>query len=576
VVALALALAFAIASGLRPSVGLVTAIVAGLVAGVFGPPGVWTDRGLGSRPPSVGGEVRPWMGGHHRSAGRRAGPAGRDRTDRPCGAYVPWPVVDECAVGIAVIIFLQQVPTALGVPKPAGTGIAVVAWRSLVRWVGIPGFEWLVLVTVVAVAMVGLPHLHRALPASLIGVVAATVVAGAAGWKVARIGTLPSSLPIPSLPPLGCVPELVSAAIDLAVLAAIESLLSAKVADALTDGPPSDPNRELVGQGLTSVASPVFGGMPSTGAIARTAVNARSGEHTRLSAIVHSLVLLGVVLAAGSLVARIPVAALAGVLMLTAVRMVGPAVPTRTGRSTRSGAAILVLTAVATVAVNLIVVIEIGLAVAGALALLHLARSAAFMSERLSNDDGGSELRRATDGYVLVYRIDGPLFFAVSQWFLEEFASIGDARVVILRLADVPGMDASAAHVFDDLPAAVGHAPAPRRPVAGPRRRLTGLCSWASRLRLVASDHYLKPLSQTTISDRCRSGVHALAQLGQETLDGHPDLLGGVPIPHGNGVVLQRVEVHRHTPRRPHFVLPTVALADGLGSVIVAHEVGLQ
>jgi SulP family sulfate permease len=238
--------------------------------------------------------------------------------------------------------------------------------------------------------------------------------------------------------------------VAVAVLAAMESLLSAKVAHALTDGPPSDPDRELFGQGLASLASAVFGGMPSTGAIARTAVNARAGARTRLSAIVHSATLLVVVLVAGSLVARIPVAALAGVLMVTAVRMVDPSNVWSILRSTRSDTAVLILTAAATVAVNLIVAIEVGLAVAGALALLHLARSATFTSERLS-DDGGGDLRRETDGHVLVYRIDGPLFFAVSQRFLEEFASVGDVRVVILRLADVQGMDASAAHALGEI-----------------------------------------------------------------------------------------------------------------------------
>jgi SulP family sulfate permease len=454
VVALPLALAFAIAAGLSPSVGLVTAIVAGLVAGVFGGSDLQVSGPTGAMAVVLLPLVAKFGPGSVATVGLLAGGlvllAGIARIGRVV-AYVPWPVVEGFAVGIAVIIFLQQVPTAFGVPKPAGTGTAVVAWRSLVRWVGVPGFESLSLVVVVAVAMVGLPRLYRALPASLIGVFAATVMAGAAGWKIARIGTLPSSLPIPSLPPLGRVPELVSAAVAVAVLAAIESLLSAKVADALTDGPPSDPDRELVGQGLASVASAVFGGMPSTGAIARTAVNARAGARTRLSAIVHSLTLLGIVLAAGSLVARIPVAALAGVLMVTAVRMVDPANVWSVLRSTRSDAAVLVLTAVATVAVNLIVAIETGLAVAGALALLHLARSATFTSERLSDDHGGSELRRATDGHVLVYRIDGPLFFAVSQRFLEEFASIGDVQVVILRLADVQGLDASAAHALGEI-----------------------------------------------------------------------------------------------------------------------------
>jgi SulP family sulfate permease len=191
--------------------------------------------------------------------------------------------------------------------------------------------------------------------------------------------------------------------------------------------------------------------MPSTGAIARTAVNARAGARTRLSAIVHALTLLVVVLAAGSLVAKVPLAALAGVLMVTAVRMVDPSNVWSILRSTRSDAAVLVLTAIATVAVNLIVAIEVGLAVAGVLALLHLARSATFTSERLSDDGAGHGSQHLVDEHVLVYRIDGPLFFAVAQRFLEEFATVSDARVVILRLADVHGLDASAAHALGDI-----------------------------------------------------------------------------------------------------------------------------
>ncbi len=459
VVALPLALAFAISAGLSPAVGLTTAIVAGLVAGVFGGSDLQVSGPTGAMAVVLLPVVARFGAGSVATVGLMAGAmvlvAGGLRLGRVV-AYVPWPVVEGFAVGIAVVIFLQQVPAALGVVKPGGSSTAVVAWHSVSRWASAPHLEALALVAVVAVAMVALPRLHRALPASLLGVILATGVAGVAGWSVTRIGALPSSLPVPRVPALGRVPQLASAALAVAVLAAMESLLSAKVADALTDGRPSDPDRELVGQGLASLASSMFGGMPSTGAIARTAVNARAGARTRLSAVVHSLTLLTVVLVAGSLVARIPEAALAGVLMVTAVRMVDPSNVWSVLRSTRSDAAVLVLTAVATVAVNLIVAIELGLAVAGGLALLHLARSATFTSERLSGDPGdddGDDVHglRSIDDHVLVYRIDGPLFFAVSQRFLEEFASIGDVRVVILRLADVQGLDASAAHALGDI-----------------------------------------------------------------------------------------------------------------------------
>ncbi len=227
-------------------------------------------------------------------------------------AYIPWPVVEGFTVGIAVIIFLQQVPGALGVAKPAGENTAVVAVRALHVATGSWHGQALLLVALVAVVMVALPRVHRSLPSSLIAVIVATVVASAAGWDVARIGTLPHGLPTPTLPDLGQTPHLLSAALAVAVLAAIESLLSAKVADGMADVSSSDPDRELFGQGLANLASAAFGGMPATGAIARTAVNARAGARTRLAAVVHSITLLVVVLFAGSLVARIPLAALGG------------------------------------------------------------------------------------------------------------------------------------------------------------------------------------------------------------------------------------------------------------------------
>ncbi len=299
--------------------------------------------------------------------------------------------------------------------------------------------------------MVGLPRVHRALPASLLAVIGATVVVGLTGWNVAVIGALPHRLPTPSLPDLGQAPQLVSAAFAVAVLAAIESLLSAKVADGMADLTPSDPDRELFGQGLANVASALFGGMPATGAIARTAVNARAGARTRLAAMVHSVTLLAVVLFASSLVGRIPLAALAGVLMVTAVRMVDVHNVRAVLRSTRSDASVLVLTAVATVAFDLIVAIEIGIVVAGALALRHLARSATFTAERLTPEVSADDEHDLLSEHILVYRIDGPLFFGASQRFLTEFTAVSDVRVVILRLAELQALDATAAQSLGEI-----------------------------------------------------------------------------------------------------------------------------
>ena len=209
VVALPLALAFAIAAGLSPAVGLTTAIVAGLVAGVFGGSDLQVSGPTGAMAVVLLPVVARFGAGSVATVGLMAGvlvlAAGALRLGRVV-AYVPWPVVEGFAVGIAVVIFLQQVPAALGVVKPAGASTAVVAWRSLSHWADAPHLESLALVAVVAVVMVGLPRLHRALPASLLGVIVATVVAGVGGWTVTRIGALPSSLPVPHLPRAGAGP----------------------------------------------------------------------------------------------------------------------------------------------------------------------------------------------------------------------------------------------------------------------------------------------------------------------------------------------------------------------------------
>ncbi|MCB0916455.1 MAG: TSUP family transporter, partial [Actinobacteria bacterium] len=288
-------------------------------------------------------------------------------------AYIPWPVVEGFTLGIAVIIALQQVPNALGVAKPAGENTAVVAARALDEAVAHPNPPALGLTALVVLVMVVAPRVHRALPSSLLGVLAATVVAAVADLDVATIG-LPQRVVHLSVPHLaaGDLDQYLSAAFAIAALAAIESLLSAKVADGMADGRRHDPDRELLGQGVANVVSPLLGGMPATGAIARTAVNVRAGARSRVAAAVHALVLVLVVLFAAPLVAEIPLAALAGVLLVTAARMVDVHNVRAVLRSTRSDAIVLVVTALATVVFDLIVAVEFGVAIAAVLALRHV------------------------------------------------------------------------------------------------------------------------------------------------------------------------------------------------------------
>lgn len=455
VVALPLALAFGITSGLGADAGLVTAIVAGLVAAVFGGSNVQVSGPTGAMTVVLVPVVATHGADGVLVVGLLAGLLLTAAAFLRVGRYltlIPWPVVEGFTVGIGVIIFLQQVPAALGVPKPEGENTAAVAWRATTDALANGRGAALGLVALVAAAMVVLPRLHRSLPSSLLAVILATVVAEATGANVGRIGELPGSLPLPSLPDVAGtnVGPLASAAIAVAVLAALESLLSARVADGMADGPRHDPDRELFGQGLANLVSPLFGGMPATGAIARTAVNVRSGARTRVAAIVHSIVLVLVVLLGGDLVSRIPLAALAGVLMVTAVRMVEVHNVRAVLRSTRADAAVLCLTALATVAVDLIRAVELGIALAAVLALREVARTAQVtpMPEAELDADRASALLH--DG-VLTYRLDGALFFGAAQRFLTELTAVSDAKAVVLRLPDLQVLDATGAQALGEI-----------------------------------------------------------------------------------------------------------------------------
>jgi sulfate permease, SulP family len=457
VVALPLALAFGITSGLGARAGLITAIVAGLVAAVFGGSNVQVSGPTGAMTVVLVPIVARYGVDAVYLVGVMAGVliviAAFARVGRLL-AYIPWPVIEGFTIGIATIIFLQQVPAALGVPKPGGENTAVVALRAVGDAIGGAGSAASIgLVLLVATVMVVLPRLRRSLPASLIAVGAATAVAQFLHLDVARIGALPHSLPAPSLPDVttGRVSELISPAIAVAALAAIESLLSAKVADGMADGGRHDPDRELFGQGLANLASPLFGGMPATGAIARTAVNVRARARTRVAAATHAVVLICVVLFGASLVAKIPLAALAGVLMVTAVRMVEPHNVRAVLRATRSDAVVLIVTATVTVAFDLILAVEIGIAVAAVLALRAVARTAAAIAEPVNDGIDADEEHQLLHEHILVYRLDGALFFGAAQRFLTELTAVADVKVVILRLPEVQVLDATGAQALGEI-----------------------------------------------------------------------------------------------------------------------------
>ena len=460
VVALPLALAFGITTGLGAAAGLTTAIVAGLVAAVLGGSDVQVSGPTGAMTVVLVPLVAQFGPDGVVMAGVLAGLLVVTAAAFGLGrylAYIPWPVVEGFTLGIAVIIALQQVPSALGVEKPDGDNTALVAAQAVADAVSGPDVASMALTGLVIAVMVVAPRLHRSLPASLLAVAAATVVAAVADLDVATIGALPASIVRLSVPDVavGDLDQYLSAAFAIAALAAIESLLSAKVADGMVDGRPHDPDRELLGQGAANLVSPLLGGMPATGAIARTAVNVRAGARTRVAAMVHSVALVLVVVAGAGLVARIPLAALAGVLMVTAVHMVEVRNVRAVVASTRSDAVVLVLTALATVVFDLIVAVEIGVVAAAFLALRNVARTTGATLAPIDAEVDTDEERDLLREHIVAYRIDGALFFGAAQRFLTDFTQVADVEVVILRLPDLQVLDATGAQalgaIIEDL-----------------------------------------------------------------------------------------------------------------------------
>jgi SulP family sulfate permease len=450
IVALPLALAFGVSSGAGAESGLITAIIAGVVAAVFGGSNIQVSGPTGAMVVVLGPVVVAHGAGVVALVSLGAGivvvVAGALRLDRVV-SYIPWPVIEGFTLGIAVIIFLQQVPPAIGATAGKSSNAVVAAVESFAS-VKAETVAWAIgAVAVVAVVMILAPRIHPKLPGSLVAIVLVSVTASLAHLPLARIGALPSSLPAPTLPAidLATLGSLVGPIFTVAALAAIESLLSARVGAALADTGTYDPDRELVGQGLASVASGFFGGMPATGAIARTAVNVRSGGRTRLAAIIHSFVLLGIVALASGVVSGIPLAALAGVLMVTATRMVSVATMRSVVGSTRSDTVVFVLTALITVSFDLIVAVGIGIAVAAFFALRTLSKSGGVHREPLPTP------AMPGDEHIALFRFEGALFFGAAERMLEQVTQITGVDVVILRLSQLQVMDATGARVITEM-----------------------------------------------------------------------------------------------------------------------------
>ena len=448
IVALPLALGFGVSSGLTAEQGLITAIVAGLLAAVFGGSNVQVSGPTGAMVvvlvPIVASHGVGAIAAVTLLAGLMVMATGLLRLGKVV-SIIPWPVIEGFTLGIACIIFMQQVPLIASAdtaePGELSSNALVAAAQSLAA-ADLAHLAWGLGAALIVVAiMLIAPRIHSSIPGSLIGIAVVAVLAALLPTPLTTIGAIPASLPAPSLPTIdpALLGVLLPAAATVAALAAIESLLSARVAGSMSDTGAFDPDRELVGQGVASVGASLFGGMPATGAIARTSVSLRAGARTRAASIVHALVLLAVVYVASGPVGMIPLTALAGVLFMTAIRMVRIATVRSIMTSTRSDAWIFAITALVTVSFDLIIAVLVGVALAAVVALRGAARTTGVSLEPIRVEQP-SEL----DDSITAIRFQGPLFFVSAERVLE-------VNVVILRLSRLERVDATGAQVLAQI-----------------------------------------------------------------------------------------------------------------------------
>ena len=378
IVALPLALAFGITTGAGAAAGLITAIFAGLIAAIFGGSNYQVSGPTGAMTVVLVPIVTKYGVESLIPLGFFAGLLTLVLGLLHAGSIinrVPWPVMEGFTLGIAIVIALQQMPTALATPSIDGGRTVATAWKTIKGAID-SGLNYSAIFVVFLTLLVKFTYpklVHKFkikfhIPASFLAIIVSSIVVVIVGIDVPKVGDLPKAIfHVQKFELFGLgVYELISAVIAITLLASIESLLSARVADQMAhihdDEHKYKPNRELFGQGLASMLSSLIGGMPATGAIARTGVNIRSGAASRLSAIFHAAFLLAVVLILSPIISQIPTAALAGVLLGTSYRMASPANLREILRTTRLDSSILLITAAIVIFIDLIWGIAIGTA----------------------------------------------------------------------------------------------------------------------------------------------------------------------------------------------------------------------
>jgi SulP family sulfate permease len=454
IVALPLAMALGIASGASPREGLVTAIIAGFLISALGGSRVQIGGPTGAFVVIVAGVIAAHgfdglvlstlMAGAILIV---AGYAGVGRLMR----YVPMPVVTGFTAGIAVIIASSQVGDFFGLVTGPVPAEFVAKWGAYGRAAATVNWAALGLGAATLILILGLRKFAPKWPAYLMGIAAATVAAALFHLPVETVGdrfrALATGLPTLRAPhiSLPLAREVLASAFVIAFLAGIEALLSATVADGMT-GRRHRSGQELVGMGVANLASALFGGLPATGAIARTATNIRAGAKSPMAGIFHALFLLAFMLALGKWLALVPMTALAAVLLLVAWGMSEADRFIALVRTDAGERGVLLLTFALTVFVDLTVAIGVGVTLAALLFMMRMSETAGLVAVDAQEEP---ELRDKLPEGVEVFRFSGPIFFGVASEMLEALRRTGQRpRAIILRMEEVPYIDATGANAI--------------------------------------------------------------------------------------------------------------------------------
>ena len=471
IVALPLAIAFGIASGVSPEKGLITAIIGGFIVSLLGGSKVQIGGPTGAFIVIVYGIIQNFGVEGLAIATVLAGMMLLLMGALRLGTvikFIPYPIVVGFTSGIAVTIFTTQMKDLFGLT------MAEVPADFISKWIAYAGAfhtmnPWSLGVGIASVAIIALsPRLTRKIPGSLIAIILMTIVAyilreHAGVTSIETIGdrfTINASLPKPEglVFNMETINLLIPSAFTIAVLGAIESLLSATVADGVI-GDRHDSNTELIAQGAANIIVPIFGGIPVTGAIARTMTNINNGGRSPIAGIIHAIVLLLILLFLGPLTRHIPMACLAGVLIIVSYNMSEWRTFRSLMKNPKSDVSVLLVTFLLTVIFDLTIAIEIGLLIAMLLFMRRVAEttrvSVATDVINLTEENEThqqQEEKLAIPRGVEVYEIDGPFFFGVANKFDSIMMSMGDKpRIRVIRMRKVPFMDSTGLHNLESL-----------------------------------------------------------------------------------------------------------------------------